>query len=87
MQCPYLSNENECIKMLEEKLIEDLTDFDLKHFCKGNPAYCYYFREPHKNDYQTHSTSIDINKSLNNDEQFPLKNNTLEIKCRHSPIE
>lgn len=32
--------------MLAEKMDEELTEFDLKHFCDGNPVYCYYFRLP-----------------------------------------
>ena len=32
--------------MLTENLDEELSDFDLKHFCDGNPIYCYYFRLP-----------------------------------------
>ena len=46
MQCPYLSNssKNVCIKMLETNMNGDLTDFDLKHFCNGDPVYCYYYR-------------------------------------------
>jgi len=31
--------------MTEEKMDEELTDFDLKHFCEGNPIYCYHFRK------------------------------------------
>lgn len=51
--------------MLEEKFAEDLTDFDLKHFCRGNPVYCYYFRKPHKNDYQIHPATYEMTDSLN----------------------
>ena len=32
--------------MLEMKMEGDLSDFDLKRFCDGNPVYCYYFRLP-----------------------------------------
>ena len=32
--------------MLEEDMDEELTLFDLRHFCDGNPVYCYYFRLP-----------------------------------------
>jgi hypothetical protein len=46
MPCPYLSNssKNVCTKMLEANMNADLTDFDLKHFCDGDPIYCYYYR-------------------------------------------
>jgi hypothetical protein len=52
MKCPYLSSasKKECVKMLAENLGGELSEFDLKHFCDGNPIYCYYFRVP-----QTHS--------------------------------
>ncbi len=32
--------------MLAENLGGELSEFDLKHFCDGNPVYCYYFRVP-----------------------------------------
>lgn len=49
MRCPYLSSASskECVKMLEQNMEDELSDFDLKHFCDGNPVYCYYFRLPH----------------------------------------
>jgi hypothetical protein len=48
MRCPYLSSASskECVKMLEQNIDDELSDFDLKHFCDGNPVYCYYFRLP-----------------------------------------
>ena len=48
MKCPYLStaSRKECVKMLGQKPDEELSDFDMKHFCNGNPVYCYYFRQP-----------------------------------------
>ena len=48
MKCPYLSSgsKKECVKMLSQDMVDTLTDFDLKHFCDGNPIYCYYFRLP-----------------------------------------
>lgn len=46
MRCPYLScaSKRECVKMVAESMEGDLSEFDLKHFCDGNPIYCYYFR-------------------------------------------
>ncbi|MGB9134326.1 MAG: hypothetical protein WCC63_01890 [Candidatus Bathyarchaeia archaeon] len=48
MKCPYLSSasKKECVKMLAESIGGELSEFDLKHFCDGNPVYCYYFRVP-----------------------------------------
>lgn len=48
MKCPYLSSASrkECVKMLAENMGGELSEFDLKHFCDGNPVYCYYFRVP-----------------------------------------
>ena len=48
MKCPYLSEASKkvCVKMLELKLKGDLTDFDIRHYCIGNPIFCYYFRLP-----------------------------------------
>ena len=30
--------------MLEQKLDGELDDFDVTHYCKGNPDYCFFFR-------------------------------------------
>jgi len=48
MRCPYLSEASKkiCVKMLELKLKGELTDFDIRHYCTGNPIFCYYFRLP-----------------------------------------
>ncbi len=48
MKCPYLSSSSKkiCVKMLEMKLNPELTDFDIRNYCEGNPIYCYYFRLP-----------------------------------------
>lgn len=48
MRCPYLSSgsRKECVKMLSQDVVDELTNFDLEHFCDGNPIYCYYFRLP-----------------------------------------
>jgi hypothetical protein len=32
------------MKMLEANISGDLSDFDVKHFCDGDPNHCYYFR-------------------------------------------
>lgn len=44
--------------MLAENISEELTDFDLRHFCYGRPIYCYYFR--------THDTSVKTQLAENN---------------------
>ncbi len=47
MQCPHLKfdqGKKICLKMLEEGLDEETSDFDLKHYCRGDPTCCYYFR-------------------------------------------
>jgi len=60
MRCPYLSSTTKkvCLKMLEAKISGDLNDFDMKHFCQGDPNRCYYFRLPqlqetHENPFET----------------------------------
>jgi hypothetical protein len=30
--------------MLEKNLDGEVSDFDIRNFCDGNPIYCYYFR-------------------------------------------
>jgi len=47
MQCPYLSNKEgkkTCQRMSEEGLDGEVSEFDMQHFCAGNPVCCYYFR-------------------------------------------
>jgi len=48
MRCPYLSSasKKECVKMLAQNMDGEVSEFDLEHFCDGNPIYCYYFRLP-----------------------------------------
>jgi len=49
MQCPHLSNKEgkkTCRRMSEEGLEGEVSEFDIQHFCAGNPVYCYYFRTP-----------------------------------------
>ena len=45
MKCPYLRNSPpRCTKMIEKGLDGKLTDFDIEHFCDGNPVRCYFYR-------------------------------------------
>lgn len=47
MQCPYLSakeGKKTCERMLEFGMDGEVTDFDIEHFCEGNPVCCYFFR-------------------------------------------
>lgn len=59
MQCPYLSTNRgnkTCHRMLDLGMDGEVTDFDIEHFCEGNPVCCYFFRvsldssEPQKNE-------------------------------------
>jgi len=34
-----------CRRMLEDGLDAEVADFDIEHYCRGNPTCCYYFRE------------------------------------------
>jgi len=45
-RCPHLSKSSKkiCSKMVEKGLDGRVSSFDIKHFCRGNPNYCYYFR-------------------------------------------
>ena len=47
-KCPHLGSNKTCTRMIKEGLDGNLSDFDIKHFCKGNPVLCYYFRLPQK---------------------------------------
>lgn len=47
MECPYLSAAPKgkiCWLMVEQRLDGELDDFDITHYCKGNPNYCYFYR-------------------------------------------
>jgi len=47
MDCPYSSvtqNEKICRLMEVQGLDAELDDFDLTHYCKGNPNHCFFFR-------------------------------------------
>ncbi|MDH5437699.1 MAG: hypothetical protein OEX76_02230 [Candidatus Bathyarchaeota archaeon] len=46
-KCLHLRSDKTCAMMTKEGLNGNLSDFDIKHFCKGNPILCYYFRMPH----------------------------------------
>ena len=47
-KCPHLGPNKTCARMIREGLDGNLSDFDIKHFCKGNLILCYYFRMPQK---------------------------------------
>jgi len=47
MQCPYLFTKDGkriCERIVEEGANGEVSDFDIQHYCNGNPIYCYYFR-------------------------------------------
>jgi hypothetical protein len=47
MKCPYVRNSPlKCVRMIEEGLDGKISDFDLQHFCDGNPVNCYFYRLP-----------------------------------------
>jgi len=47
MKCPYACNSPlKCIRMIENGLDGKLSDFDIQHFCNGNPVNCYFYRLP-----------------------------------------
>jgi hypothetical protein len=47
MKCPYARNSPlKCIRMIEKGLDGNLSDFDVQHFCDGNPINCYFYRAP-----------------------------------------
>jgi len=45
-KCPYLSSNPKrvCRRMVDAGLDGDVSSFDIEHFCRGNPIYCYHFR-------------------------------------------
>ena len=47
MECPYLSAASDrriCRLMVGQRLDGEVDDFDVSHYCKGNPGYCFFFR-------------------------------------------
>ena len=54
IKCPYFrkSPNKTCVRMAEKGLDARLSDFDIQHFCNGNPINCFFFRQspPRKED-------------------------------------
>ena len=54
VRCPYFrkSPNKICVRMAEKGLDARLSDFDIQHFCNGNPINCFFFRSspPKKED-------------------------------------
>jgi hypothetical protein len=47
LKCPYAKNSNpKCERMIEQGLDGKVSDFDIEHYCNGNPINCYYYRLP-----------------------------------------
>lgn len=47
MECPYISvapNQKNCRLMTAQGLEGELDNFDVTHYCKGNPNHCYFYR-------------------------------------------
>jgi len=47
MECPHLSvvaDNKICKLMANQRLDGALDEFDIKHYCKGNPNLCYFHR-------------------------------------------
>lgn len=47
MECSHLLNDPSqkiCRQMIDQGLDGELDDFDVTHYCKGNPNYCFFFR-------------------------------------------
>jgi len=43
-KCPHLHSHKTCAMMVKDGLDGNVSEFDIKHFCDGNPLLCYYFR-------------------------------------------
>ena|GEM_PF-2094867 len=46
VKCPYFrqSPNKICVRMAEKGLDARLSNFDIQHFCNGNPINCFFFR-------------------------------------------
>ncbi len=47
MKCPFLladPKEKVCRQMLKQGLDGELEDFDIAHYCIGNPNHCFFYR-------------------------------------------
>jgi hypothetical protein len=46
VKCPYFrkSSNKICVRMAEKGLDARLSDFDIQHFCNGNPINCFFYR-------------------------------------------
>lgn len=63
MKCPFLladTKEKVCRQMLKQGLDGELDDFDIAHYCVGNPNHCFFYR--------FHSRRINAPRQLEVDE-------------------
>lgn len=47
MECPYILidlGRKICSQMTEKGIDGELDDFDVTHYCRGNPNHCFFFR-------------------------------------------
>jgi len=65
MQCPHLfvdDNVKICKRMTEEGMDGKVSDFDVQHYCNGNPVNCYYFRKSKHTKEQSEKENKTQNK-------------------------
>jgi len=61
MQCPHLSaidGKKICQKMKEKGMDREVSDFDVQHYCYGNPINCYYFRTSDKQTIESSEKTL-----------------------------
>jgi len=59
----------------------EISDFDVQHFCAGNPVYCYYHRTPQK---QVRMQQKDALKDMIT-HLFTTPSRTVEVETRRQP--
>ena len=78
--------------MLEQKIDSQLSEFDIKHFCDGNPVYCYYYRLPNPlskkvlactNEDLKQPSEVDIEKLRNPSSPYTAPQESFSTKQQH----
>jgi hypothetical protein len=92
MKCPYLSVASEkrvCRLMEEQGLDGELDEFDLAHYCKGNPNYCYFYRScgvQKTTDEQIEDSKSEKIQVVFFDKPSKLKLGEAEISVSHNDL-
>lgn len=88
MGCPYLQTDTDrkvCRQMVEQGLDGEIDDFDVIHYCRGNPNHCFFFRFYHRGTQTTAQLEEDGSEACLSD--LPLVPDTSVLLTDPQPDE